>query len=60
MSGKGMQLGKKSAQASLFETIKQEEGVRELSPQRNPAPVPVTTSPSVPVAHQVAAINEEG
>ena len=55
-SGKGMQLGKKSAANSLFETIKQEEGVTE-SPTSPPQQHPVAAPPKRTMS--IASINEE-
>jgi coatomer subunit delta len=52
LSGKGMKLGKKSIQASLFENIKQAEGVREFS--QPPPRVEVKQQPESPLEDQLS------
>jgi hypothetical protein len=51
-SGKGMQLGKKSTANSLFETIKQEEGVTDspISPPQQ-RPTATISKPAPPVSN---------
>jgi hypothetical protein len=63
MGGKGMQLGKKSMQASLLETLKNEEGVREMAPQESISQQNSARQSSIlaPSAQQQSApnVNEE-
>ncbi|KAJ3261321.1 hypothetical protein HK103_005929 [Boothiomyces macroporosus] len=47
--GKGMQLGKKTVQSSLLETIKAEEGVKDAAPIQQPEPEPVVDEEGIHV-----------